>query len=315
MEKIFGLQSHFRFGAKFITGFISCRAISSASANHLAAVKVTEGNYGTGWKEDKVMMKLALATSFNEMRKMANDIKQLQSLNEQLSRTEKLASIGTLAAGVAHEINNPLASISSLIQMIQSNQQLDDAMAEKLRLIQSQIGRITQVTKDMMDFARVRPSAKSSVNLNSIVEKALRLAVFDKTFQRLEVEREFTEKIPEVFADSDQLQQVFLNLFLNARDAMPSGGKLLVKTSFSENFVTAEISDNGTGIEETVLKQIFDPFFTTKPAGAGTGLGLAVCYGIVTAHGGEIEAFSNNLDQTSFIVKLPVRKLETIIEE
>ena len=273
----------------------------------LAAVRVTEGNYGTEVEGKQSNDEIGLlATSFNEMsRKMADDIEQLRSLNEQLTRTEKLAAMGTLAAGVAHEVNNPLASISSLIQMMQAKQNLDQSTEENLRLIQTQIQRITQVTKDMMDFARVRPAAKSLLDINEISETALRLASFDKSFQKLQIKKNYTENLPWIFADSDQLQQVFLNLFLNARDAMPNGGELLLKTSGDDNSIKIEIADSGIGIDESSLKQIFDPFFTTKPTGKGTGLGLAVCYGIITAHGGKIEVENNNGSGTKFIILLP----------
>jgi signal transduction histidine kinase len=273
----------------------------------LAAVQVSNGEYGTEVdlrsSNDEIGL---LANSFNEMsRKMADDIEQLRALNEQLIRTEKLASLGTLSAGVAHEVNNPLASISSLIQIMQSKQNLDDETKEKLRLISTQITRITQVTKDMMDFARVRPAAKSAVDLNELLETSIRLASFDREFQRLKIVKNYGENLPKVFADADQLQQVFLNLILNARDAMKENGELLIETSQTAENITVEIADNGNGIDENNLKLIFDPFFTTKPAGKGTGLGLAVCYGIITAHGGKIEVESNETG-TKFILHLPI---------
>ena len=273
----------------------------------LAAVQVTEGEYGTEVDLRKSNDEIGLlAESFNEMsRKMADDIEQLRRLNEQLIRTEKLAAMGTLAAGVAHEVNNPLASISSLIQMMQSNQNLDEETKDKLKLISTQIGRITQVTRDMMDFARVRPAAKSLVDINAGLETALRLASFDKSFQKLQLKKSFAENLPPVLADTDQLQQVFLNLFLNARDAMPSGGELFIKTFPKESDIQIEIADNGSGIDEKNIKQVFDPFFTTKPTGKGTGLGLAVCYGIITAHGGQIEVSENNSRGTKFVILLP----------
>ncbi len=274
----------------------------------LAAIQVTEGGYGTEVDLRKSNDEIGLlANSFNEMsRKMADDIEQLQKLNEQLTRTEKLAAMGTLSAGVAHEVNNPLASISSLIQMMQ-RKDLDSDTKEKLKLISTQIARITQVTKDMMDFARVRPAAKSFVEINEIIEKSLRLASFDKSFQKLGLTKDFDENLPEILADSDQLQQVFLNLLLNARDAMPSGGELLIETAQTENEIFIEISDSGIGIDKKDLKKIFDPFFTTKSAGNGTGLGLAVCYGIITAHGGKIEASLNESGGTTFTICLPKR--------
>ncbi len=273
----------------------------------LAAVQVTEGEYGTEVDLRKSNDEIGLlASSFNDMsRKMASDIERLQRLNEKLARADRLAAMGTLAAGVAHEVNNPLASISSLVQMLRSNNGTDAASKEKLDLISLQIERITQVTRDLTDFARVRPAARSLSKLNDVVSASLRLAAFDERFQRLDVLTEFSETIDPIQADGDQLQQVFLNLFLNSRDAMPDGGKLKVSTFQTENEVNVEIRDSGTGIDEAARKQIFDPFFTTKPAGKGTGLGLAVCYGIVTGHGGRIEVEQNEDGGSTFVVRLP----------
>ncbi len=276
----------------------------------LAAVQVTEGEYGTEVDLRKSNDEIGLlAESFNEMsRKMASDIEQLRQLNEQLMRTEKLAAMGTLSAGVAHEVNNPLASISSLIQMMKAKQNVDDDTREKLKLISAQITRITQVTKDMMDFARVRPAAKSLVDVNEIINSSLRLASFDKSFQKLNLKKELAEDLPQIFADTDQLQQVFFNLFLNARDAMPEGGELFIETSQNSNEIQINIADNGFGISENNLKKIFDPFFTTKQTGKGTGLGLAVCYGIITAHNGEIEVSPNNGKGALFTIHLPISR-------
>ncbi|HEX6280492.1 MAG TPA: ATP-binding protein [Pyrinomonadaceae bacterium] len=274
----------------------------------LAAVQVTEGKYGTEVDLRKSNDEIGLlANSFNEMsRKMAADIGHLQSLNEQLARAERLAAMGTLAAGVAHEVNNPLASISSLVQMMKARADADTR--EKLELISEQISRITQVTKDLTDFARVRPAARSMVDLNGVVEASIRLASFDSDFQRLDVSTELDTSLPEVYADGDQMQQVILNLLLNARDAMPAGGKLSVSTSQDTENAVISVEDTGTGLDEAVRKQLFDPFFTTKPAGKGTGLGLAVCYGIVTAHNGRIDVHSSNGSGTRFTVTLPITK-------
>ena len=274
----------------------------------LAAVKVANGGYGTEVDLRKSNDEIGLlANSFNEMsRKMAADIDELQRLNEQLIRAEKLAAMGTLAAGVAHEVNNPLASISSLVQMMRAEAGHSDETRERLNLISAQINRINQVTKDMTNFARSRPAAKHDVDINAIVITAMRLANFDKVFQSLDIERSLEDDLPTVFADEDQLQQVFLNLLLNARDAMPDGGKLKVQSLLNEDQVTIEIADSGTGIDADEAKQIFDPFFTTKPAGKGTGLGLAVCYGIVTAHDGRIEVAPNQPSGSIFRVTLPI---------
>jgi signal transduction histidine kinase len=299
-----------------------------------AAVAVAAGDYGAQVplrSNDEVGL---LAASFNEMsRKMAADIENLRALNEQLIRAEKLAAAGRLAAGVAHEVNNPLASISSLIQILQnrfaaqenanganaanqnpsnSHQQTsnaDDETREYLRLIQTQIARISQVTRDMMDFARARPPQRASVDIHRVIESSIRLASFDKTFKQLRLNVDFDERMPRIFADADQLQQVFLNLLLNARDALKDAGAdgtLHIRTRYraETSEVSIEIEDNGCGIAPEHLEHIFDPFFTTKTSGAG--LGLAVCYGIITAHGGRIEAKSDVERGARLRVVLPV---------
>lgn len=323
----------------------------------LAAVEVTKGAYGTEVDLRKSNDEIGLlADSFNEMsRKMASDIDQLQSLNDQLIRAEKLAAMGTLAAGVAHEVNNPLASISSLVQMMRSQEGHSSETREKLNMIAGQIKRITQVTKDMTDFARSRPATRTDADINSVIETALRLASFDTEFQNLVVVTEFGPDMPLVYVDEDQLQQVFLNLFLNARDAMQEAQtmvqtpemhkpasfsrahviagvpdlpnherkqgiklqpfendrnvekKIVVRSYSSAGEIFVEITDCGSGIADEAKPLIFDPFFTTKPAGKGTGLGLAVCYGIITAHGGRIEVASDETSGTKFTVILPAR--------
>jgi signal transduction histidine kinase len=275
----------------------------------VAALRVAGGEYGTQVQlhsNDEIGL---LAVSFNEMSaKMAVDIEQLRQLNTQLIRTEKLAAAGTLAAGVAHEVNNPLASISSLIQILQTRTGGDEEMREMLRLISTQIDRITQVTRDMMEFARARPPQRSPQDLKQIVEAGIRLASFDKAFQQLRVQTEFDQDLPPVRADADQLQQVVLNLLLNARDAMPNGGEMKIRVLYqvATDDLVMDFGDNGPGIALEHRAHIFDPFFTTKPAGQGTGLGLAVCYGIITAHGGRIEVHTNHGRGTLFRITLPL---------
>jgi signal transduction histidine kinase len=285
-----------------------------------AAVEVAGGNYGATVEvgsNDEVGL---LAASFNEMsRKMAEDIERLRTMSDNLVRTEKLAAAGTLAAGVAHEVNNPLASISSLIQILQARVPADDddertaETREMLRLVSQQIARITQVLRDMMDFARQRTPARAPLDINHVIESSIRLASFDKDFQRLSLTTDFDSHVPHISADADQLQQVFLNLILNARDAMPEGGELHVSTRHNSRVseVVCEIADTGTGIAPEHLAHVFDPFYTTKPAGRGTGLGLAVCYGIITAHNGRIELAPNDGQGTRVIVALPTQEGES----
>jgi len=275
----------------------------------VAAVKVTNGEYGTQVDLRKSNDEIGvLADSFNNMsRKLASDIEQIKEMNEHLLRTDRLAAMGTLSAGVAHEVNNPLASISSLIQMLQKNGSSNGETVETLTLISEQIERISRVTKDLTDFARVRPAARRLVNANEVLDAALRLASFRATSERVEIVKEFQDDLPDISADPDQLQQVFLNLFLNSFDAMPEGGRLDIATRTGDGIVIVEVTDSGSGITKADAKRIFDPFFTTKPTGTGTGLGLAVCYGVVTTHGGTIELSRSGPDGSTFVVKLPLQ--------
>ncbi|MCA1629426.1 MAG: HAMP domain-containing protein [Acidobacteria bacterium] len=183
---------------------------------------------------------------------------------------------------------------------------------ERLRAMGDQLVRTEKlaVLRDMMDFARQRPPLRAPLDVNRVLGSSLRLAGFDKDFKRLVLSTDFDTSAPLVSADADQLQQVFLNLLLNARDAMmPAGGELRVSTCHDARAgeIVVEIADTGTGVAPEHLAHVFDPFFTTKPAGRGTGLGLAVCYGIVTAHGGRIEIAPNDGRGTRVIVALPTR--------
>jgi signal transduction histidine kinase len=274
-----------------------------------AAVRVAGGEYGAEvavTSNDEVGL---LARSFNEMsRKMRADIEELQKMNEHLIRAERLAAAGTLAAGVAHEVNNPLASISSLIQILQARSDTSAEAREMLRLISTQVERITQVTREMMNFASERAPVRASVNITDALKASIRLASFDKNFKRLHLTETFDESVPLIFADPDALEQVFLNLLLNARDAMPDGGSLRIKTRFvqDKNEIRIEIADTGCGISSENASRAFDPFFTTKSPGANAGLGLSVCHRIITAHDGRIELSANDERGTRVHITLPV---------
>ena len=256
-------------------------------------LEVARGNYGAQIELTRNDELGVLAKSFNSMsQQMAADIARLKEINQALIRTEKLATAGTLATGVAHEVNNPLASISSLVQSLLGRVQEERDQAT-LRVILTQITRITGVLRSLMDFARPQTLTRTATDLNQILAKSIELARFDKRFKQLSVQMEFSSNLPPLQIDSDQIQQVFLNLLLNARDAIDEAdnngsGAIKVATRRVEQEVVVEIADNGSGISPENLDRVFDPFFSTKPSGKGTGLGLAVSHSIVAAHGGRI---------------------------
>ncbi len=274
----------------------------------IAAVSVADGAYGTEVDMRKTNDEIGLlATSFNEMsRKMADDIAEMKRLNQQFVQTEKLAAIGTLSAGVVHEVNNPLASISSLVQLMQRNAANSEETSEQLKLIAEQIERIRRVTGEMTDLARQHPSIREKFDANAIIKRALKLARFDDSFSSIDVREIISLKPVILEADEDQLYQVFLNLLINAKDAMPNGGTITILTETIDTDAYIEIRDSGIGIPDSQITKVFDPFYTTKPAGMGTGLGLAVCDSIVTAHGGRISILENEPRGTIVRIILPL---------
>lgn len=237
------------------------------------------------------------------------DITEKKKMEEQLLQSSKLASIGKLTAGISHEIGNPLASISSLVQELRSlNIDTKDDIqftSESLRTIDNHIERIVKIVRSLGDFARISSAEKTLSNINEILDRTVNLVKYDKRFKNIEFSTDIKE-IPPLQINPDKMQQVFLNLMLNAIDAMPEGGKLSVEMRRINRNVEIVFSDTGTGIEESLMDRIFDPFFTSKPLGKGTGLGLSICYGIIREHNGTITAKSKEGKGTSFTINLPL---------
>lgn len=236
------------------------------------------------------------------------NITEKKKMEEQLLQTSKLASLGKLTAGISHEIGNPLASISSLVQELSSLEMnsLEDAdfSAEALKTINSHIERIAKTVRSLGDFARISSSEKTAGNISEILDRTVNLVKYDKRFKNIKLTTDI-EPVQPFKLNPDQIQQVFLNLMLNALDAMPGGGTLDVSIKNGGAFVEIAFSDTGTGIEDSVIDRIFDPFFTTKPLGKGTGLGLSICYGIIKEHHGVINVKSRQGGGTTFVIKLP----------
>jgi signal transduction histidine kinase len=231
------------------------------------------------------------------------DITEKKKIEEELFRTTKHASIGRLAAGVSHEIGNPLASISSLVQELMT-EDISSFASDSLGTINVHINRIARIVRSLGDFARLYPKQKVSTSLKEILQSTIDLVQYDKNFKRIEIATDI-EEIPPVKVNPDEMQQVFLNLMLNARDAMPDGGKLNISIKTNDGFAEAIFSDTGTGIDHENSDKLFDPFFTTKGPSRGTGLGLSICYSIIKDHGGSIEVHSDAGVGTIFIIKIP----------
>ncbi len=237
------------------------------------------------------------------------NITEKQKMEQHLLQASKLASIGKLTAGISHEIGNPLASISSLIQELKSLQTDSDEHIgftdESLDTINTHIGRIARIVRSLGDFARTSSSEKIPSKIQVLIDNTLNLVKYDKRFRNIQLTTEISD-IPLMHLNPDKMQQVFLNIILNAFDAMPQGGALHIVARQSDSSVEIAFQDTGTGIDEGIINRIFDPFFTTKQTGKGTGLGLSICYGIIKEHDGTITVKSKKGEGTVFTIILPV---------
>jgi len=234
-----------------------------------------------------------------------DDVTARVRLEEQLQHTEKMASVGLLAAGVAHEVNTPLAGISSYTQLLRGQLEESDPRQRVLEKIEKQSFRAAKIISSLLSFSRSSGTEFERVDVNKVLADVLSLVEHQLEGSKIRVRRELALRVPPVRGNENRIQQVFFNLILNARDAMPSGGWLTLHTYADADTVVVEVGDTGHGIRREHIKRIYDPFFTTKGIGQGTGLGLSVSYGIVQEHGGAIFVESAPGQGTTFQVALP----------
>lgn len=238
---------------------------------------------------------------------VVEDVTDRLKLEDQLQQSDKLSSIGLLAAGVAHEVNTPLAGISSYTQMLLGQFPAGDPKSQLLEKVLAQTERASGIVNNLLNFSRTSGSDFAALDLNRVLDDTLQLLELQLHKSSITIEREFADELPEAFGNAGKLQQVFMNLILNARDAMPSGGTLRIETESADHMLLVRIGDTGIGIAAENIAKIYDPFFTTKSVGQGTGLGLAVSYGIVQEHAGRIFVESHPGRGTTFTIKIPSR--------
>ena len=247
------------------------------------------------------------ANQVNSVVVVMTDITDAALLQAKLAHAEKMATIGRLVSGVAHEVNNPLAAILGFTDLLLENPEVPSAAREDLQIILQETQRTKEIVQDLLSFARQRPTQKEPVYINAVLRQTIKLRSYDFSSHGVEVIEEFEENLDPTLGDAQQLQQVFLNILNNAYDAIQESGnhgRIRIRTRRAEDDVEVAFMDNGTGVTDP--ERIFDPFFTTKQAGKGTGLGLSICYGIVRAHGGEILCWNNEGESGStFVVRLP----------
>jgi len=245
---------------------------------------------------------------------IGDDVTEWRQAQHRLAQTEKLAAVGQLAAGVMHEINNPLATILACCEALALRHETLPAAErtahdEYVKIIDTEVQRCRRIVESLLDFSRPKAGEKRRVDVNGVVEQTLFLLKHHARFKRLNVVRELTPDLPRVLADPERLIQSFMPLMLNATDAMEARGTLTVRSRLNPrrgDELLLEFIDTGTGIPQDQLPKIFEPFFTTKPQGRGTGLGLSICYGIVADHRGRIEVESEMGVGSNFKVYLPV---------
>lgn len=237
------------------------------------------------------------------------DLTEIKMRKEQIQQSERLATIGHMAAGVAHEVGNPLTAISSLVQVCQRKTD-DEFLQNQLKKVREHIQRINKIVRDLVDFSRPSSMQKENADINEIINSAVGLLEHDARCRDVNFERNLADDLPVVSIVPDQIHQVLVNLLLNAVDAMKDepDPKVTISTAKEDSEIVLKVTDNGKGIKEEHQSRIFEPFFTTKEVGTGTGLGLAVSHGIINKMGGSIRAESEYGEGTTFFITIPTEK-------
>jgi two-component system NtrC family sensor kinase len=275
-------------------------------------LEVTLGGESRFYRLSKIPMRLD-SDEITHVITIGEDVTDWHVIQARIMQSEKLAAIGQLAAGVMHEINNPLATISACVAAIQgriepATSPVATAVAEYLQIIDKEVDRCSGIVDGLLDFSRPKSKAKVAVSLNALAADALSLLKHHQRFKRFQIVEQLDPTLPPVLGNAEQLTQVLMALMLNAMDAMEQGGQLTLRTArgrLRPEEVTLEVQDTGVGIPREEQTKIFEPFYTTKPAGRGTGLGLSISYGIVEDHRGRIEVDSAPGRGATFRVRLP----------
>ena len=244
------------------------------------------------------------ATLETRVDERTHKIKEMQSV---LVRSEKLASLGELVAGIAHELNNPLTGIMIHASLLSSDQRLDEGLREDCQTVIHEATRCSKIVKELLDFARVTDPQKEMQPVSKVIDKTIALIERHVDFRDTEIIREYDPDLPEILMDASQIEQVLINIMINASQAMLQGGELVIGTGVnaSKDHIYIRIKDTGCGIAAENIEKLFDPFFSTK-GHKGTGLGLSVSYGIIQSHGGDIEVASELGSGTVFTITLPI---------
>ena len=279
-----------------------------------ASQEVAQGNLEVKVKVSSNDELQSLANSFNTMNEaLRRRDEQLKAFAQKISESERLALVGQLAANVAHELNSPLQGIVTFSYLMIEDHECDNpSHTVSLNKIVVQANRCRDIIRGLLDFSRQRKPDKALCNLNSVLGGCISLVEHQALFHNIQIVKNFQENLPLAIIDASQIERVFINMIMNAAEAMEGNGELSLGTRFNpeKEFIEIVISDTGSGISKENLKKIFDPFFTTKDVGHGTGLGLAISYGVVRSHKGTISVHSEVGKGTSFVISLPLKTKE-----
>ncbi len=268
--------------------------------------EMIEGDLSASIIYDEDGKEIASVGIFKDLRERLRIERELQKMQEALLQSEKLAAMGRLTSQIAHELNNPIYGIMNTLELLKTEIPPESKRRRILELSLSEIQRLSEMLRNMLSFSKPEEEKRRPIKIDELIEGIL--LVMEKQMKELniQVETSFDPDIPEIMASTNQMRQVMLNLFKNAKEAMPKGGTLFVRTSREGNKVLIHIKDTGIGIPEEIRDKIFDAFFTTKQKVKGVGLGLSVCYGIIKDHSGEIRVESEEGKGTTFIISLPI---------
>ncbi len=314
-----------------IVGIISVRIAHNISkpirAMALASRKIAQGDYSPRIEvrtKDEIAvlakrfnrMAMELSRVHGELKEFSNNLEKIvkertEELNiahRQLAQSEKLAAVGKLAAGVAHEINNPLTGVLTNSSLILEDLPENDPRREDMKIIVDETLRCRKIVKGLLDFARQTKPSKHSVNINSVIADIFALMQNQAKLHGIEFKSDLETGLPEIMADMDQIRQVVLNVMLNAVQAMSGGGNISVATRTSGANIEIRVTDSGSGIPDEIKSRLFEPFFSTKST--GTGLGLSIVYGIIKQHGGKIRVEKSGPDGTTVLIALPIQEIE-----
>jgi two-component system NtrC family sensor kinase len=268
--------------------------------------ELIEGDLSASIIYDEKGNEIASIGIFKDLRERLGMERELQKIQQALLQSEKLAAMGRLTSQIAHELNNPIYGIMNTLELLKTEIPPESKRRRILELSLSETQRLSEMLRNMLSFSKPEEEKRRPIRINELVEGILLVMEKQMRESNIKVETSFDDEIPEVMASTNQMRQVMLNMIKNAKEAMPKGGTLTVRTSREDNRVMIHIQDTGMGIPEEIRNKIFEAFFTTKQKVKGVGLGLSVCYGIIKDHSGEIKVESEEGEGTTFTISLPI---------